>query len=54
MFLAVAEVVLQRIALGFERVVVFVLDFPACATGGDEGGDILVGDRPVGDEGVAA
>ena len=29
MLLAVAEVVLQMIALGLERVVVFVLDLPA-------------------------
>ena len=54
MFLAVAEVMLQMIALGFERVVVFVLDLPACAAGGDEGGGVLVGDRPVGDESIGS
>lgn len=48
MLFAVAEVVLQMVALGLERIVVLVLDLPARATGGDDISDILVRDREVG------
>ena len=50
--MAVAEVVFEVIALGLEGVVVFVLDLPAGATGGDDAGDIFIGDLEVGDEGI--
>jgi hypothetical protein len=50
--LAVTEVVLEMVALGLEGVVVLVLDLPAGAGRGHPGGDVLLGDGPVGDEGV--
>ena len=43
MLLAVAEIMFQVVALGFECVVVFVLDFSAAAARGD----VLVGNFPV-------
>ncbi len=53
MVVAVTEVVFQVIALGFQRVVVFILDFPAGAAGGDEFDNSVGGNRRVGDPGVA-
>ena len=47
-----AEIVLQVVALGFERIVVFVLDLPSRTARGGDGGDIFVGDASIGDEGV--
>ena len=35
-FLSMAKVVLEAVAFGLEGVVVFVLDLPACAPGGDD------------------
>lgn len=52
MFIAVAEVMFQVIALGFQRVVVLVLDLPSRATGDDDAGDVLLGDFEIGDERV--
>ena len=45
---AMTEVMFQVIALGLERIIVFVFDFPTGAAGGGKGGDVLVGDREIG------
>lgn len=50
---AMAEVVLKMVALGFERVVVLVLGFPACATCSSQFGNIVVGDVMGSGSGVA-
>lgn len=47
-----SEVVLQVVALGLERIVVFVLDFPAGTPGRDDAGNVVLGNREVGDERV--
>lgn len=51
--LAVAEVVLQVVALGLEHVVAFILDLPPRASGGHQARDVAGVDLPVGDESVA-
>ncbi len=51
--LAVAKVVLKVVAAIFEHVVVFVLDLPARARGGEQSGDIFGGDLPVRDKTAA-
>ena len=40
MLFAMAIVVLEAVALGLERIVVFVLDLPAAASGFDNGDDV--------------
>jgi hypothetical protein len=50
---AVAIVVLEAIALGFERIVVRVLDFPPAAPGGDDRDDVVLGDGHGAGPGVA-
>ena len=52
MLLAVAEIVRQMVALGFERVIVFVLDFPARSASFNDLGDIALIDRLPGDESI--
>ena len=49
--LAVAEVVLEVVALGLEHVEGLVLDLPAGAAARGQFGDSVRGDRQVGDEG---
>jgi hypothetical protein len=51
--LAVAEVVLEVVALGLEDVEGLVLDLPAGAAASGQFGDCVRSDRQVGDEGVA-
>ena len=50
---AVAEGVLEVVALGLQGVVVLVLDFPAAAPGLDDLGDVAAVQRQAGGEGVA-
>jgi len=52
MLLAVAKVVFQMIALGFQGVVVFVFDLPARAARNDPCGHVLLGEGPVRDPGM--
>ena len=51
--LAVAEIVLQVIALGLQSVEAFVLDLPACPAARGKFGHVVPVDRQVGDEAVA-
>lgn len=50
--LAVSEVVVEMVALGFQSVVVLVLDFPPRPPGGSQRGDVVVGDGMRGGPGV--
>ena len=52
MLFAMAEIMLQVIALGFEGIVVFVFDLPAGAPASDQVGDVFAGDFEIGDESV--
>jgi hypothetical protein len=45
MLLAMTIVVFERISLGLERIVVFVLDFPATAPARHQGDDVVGVDR---------
>ena len=45
-------VMLKMVAFGFQRIVVFILDFPPTAPGGDDLDHVLVVDRERGDKGV--
>jgi len=49
-FLPVPEVVFERVAFGFERVVVFVLDFPPAPPAFGQSHRVLFGDFMIGDE----
>ncbi len=51
-FLTVAEVVGQRVALSFQGIVVFILHLPAGAPGPYDVGDVCFGDRVRGGKGV--
>src|SRR5258708_16174536 len=53
MMLAVAEIVLEVVALGFHRIEAFVLDFPARSATSCQFDDIVAGDRQVGEEAVS-
>jgi hypothetical protein len=53
MLFAVAVVVLEAIALGLERIVVFVLDLPAAAPRGDDRDDVVPSDRHGAGPGIA-
>ncbi len=48
-----SEIIFEIVALGFEDIEGFVLDFPACASGVGEIGDIVGVDGQIGDEAVA-
>jgi len=52
MFHSMAEVVFEMIALGFEGIVVFILDFPARTTCLHDGRDGFGGERSLGHEGI--
>ena len=52
MLCPMAEVVFQMIALSFEGIVVFILDFPTGATRLHERRDRLGGERCLGHEGI--
>ena len=42
------EDMFQVIAIGLERIIIFVLELAAGAAGGNHGGDVLVGDLEIG------
>ena len=52
MFFAVAKVVRQVVALGFQIIVVFILDFPAGATSAYDVGHIRGGDQMIGGKSI--
>ena len=52
MLFAVSEIVFQVVALGFQSIVIFVLDLPPRPPGFNYGGDIFGRERNVGNEGI--
>ena len=52
MFAAMAEIMFQIIAFGFERVVMFVFDFPPCPTGIYQRYNVVGGNQMIGNKGM--